>query len=326
MSNQRMADISAMSRRVEDAATVGWVARAKAMRIGADSIAEMGGPARAVNVLSKALDTGSLASAGATTAVMAFIDNAGRSSAFLSMVSERAFRRAPFDVPLIHSGTVPIPDRMVEGSLIPVAEIELEGVKLKAQSVGSIVIASDEAWRRIDGPGQAYINGLLQAAIGKAADVQMFDALAGTTPIAFTAASGDEDAVIAALRSAIRAMLTKSGQTLRWALSPSAAATLSTVSANGRISVGPNGGTIFDIPAVLSEGLEPSEMALIATSEIAADVIDLGIMPSNASVVQLPGGEQISLFQSNLTGVRAVLTFGLEPLADAVMARVTLSE
>ncbi|TGN58598.1 hypothetical protein E4L95_12370 [Paracoccus liaowanqingii] len=325
MTNQRMADISALSRRVEDAATVGWVARAKAMGLGADSIAEMGGPRRAVDVLSKALDTGSLTSAGATTAVMAFVENAARSSAFLAMVSDRAFRRVPFDVPLIHSASVPLPDGMIEGGLIAVAELELEGAKLKAESVGTITIASDEAWARIDGPGQSFINGLLQAAVGKAADARMFEALAGTTPIAFTA-DGTETAVIDALRFAMKAMLTKSGQSLRWVLSPSAAATLSTISADGRISVGPDGGTIFGITAILTDALEPGELALIAASEVAADVIDLSIMRARSASVQLPGGEQISLFQCNMSAVRAVLTFGLVPLADAVMARVTLTE
>ncbi|MBM3604367.1 MAG: hypothetical protein FJX25_06310 [Alphaproteobacteria bacterium] len=326
MSNQRMADIAALSRRVEDAATVGWIARAKAMGAGADYVAEMGGPSRAVDVLSKALSTGSLAEAGAGTAVTAFIENAARSSAFLAMVAERSFRRAPFDTPLIHSGSLPLPEGRSEGQMIQVAELELEGAKLKAQSVGTIVIANDEAWSRIDGPGQSFINGLLQAAVGKAADARMFEALAGTTPIAFTAAEGNQAALTAALRSAMKALLLKSGQSLRWVLSPAAAATLSTISADGRISVGPSGGTIFDIPAYLTEALEPGEMALIAASEIAADVIDLSIMRARSATVQLPGGEQISLFQSNMTGVRAVLSFGLEPLADAVMARVTLTE
>lgn len=221
---------------------------------------------------------------------------------------------------------MPLPDGIIEGSLIPVADLELEGAKQKAETVGTIIIANDEAWSRIDGPGQSFINGLLQAAVGKAADARMFEALAGTTPIAFTAAEADEAAVVTSLRSAIKALLLKSGQSLRWALSPTAAATLSTLSADGRISVGPNGGTIFDIPAYLTEGLAAGEMALIAASEIAADVIDLSIMPARSASVQLPGGQQISLFQSNMTGVRAVLSFGLQPLADAVMARVTLTE
>lgn len=324
--NQRMADISALSRRVEDAATINWVARAKALRLDADTVAEMGGPSRAVHALSKTLDTGSLAAAGATTAVTAFIENSGRSSAFLSMVAERAFRRVPFETPLVHSATAPIAEDLTEGALIPVAALEMEGAKLKERSVGTIVIASEEAWGRVDGPGQAFINGLLQEAVGKAADQRMFAALAGTDPVVLTAAAATEAAVVASLRTAMRALLTKSGQSLRWALSPSAAATLSTVGSDGRISVTPSGGVIFGVPAVLTDGLEAGEMALIAASEIAADVADLSITRSRAGALRLPGGENLSLFQLNLLAVRAVLAFGIEPLAADVMVKITLED
>lgn len=324
--NKHLAELNAMSARAEHAAVVGWIARAKALRLDADAAAEMGAPARAVDILAKAMDTSSLTNVGAVYSVMAFIENASRASAFMAMVNERAFRRAPFDTPLIHSGTIPIPSGHVEGTLIPVAELELEGATLKSQSVGTIIVASEEAWNRVDAPGQAYVNGLLQTAMGKAADVRMFEALAGTTPVNFAAAFADNEAIVVALRSALAAMLTKAGQTLRWALSPTAAALLATISADGLISVGPNGGTMFQIPAYITDGLAEGEVALIAASDIAADVIDLGITRSKAAMLQLPGGEQISMFQCNLLAVRGVLTFGVLPLADTVMAKVTLTE
>lgn len=324
--NKHLAELNAMSARAEHAAVVGWIARAKALRLDADAAAEMGAPSRAVDILAKAVNTDSLANVGAVYSVMAFIENASRASAFMAMVNDRAFRRAPFDTPLVHSGTMPIPSGHVEGALIPVAELELEGATLKSQSVGTIIVASEEAWNRIDAPGQAYINGLLQTAMGKAVDVRMFEALAGTTPVAFTADRSDQAATVTALRSALAAMLTKAGQTLRWALSPTAAAVLATISADGLISVGPNGGTMFQIPAYITDGLAEGEVALIVASDIAADVIDLGITRSKAATLQLPGGELISMFQCNLLAVRGVLTFGVLPLADTVMAKVTLTE
>ena len=70
----------------------------------------------------------------------------------------------------------------------------------------------------------------------------------------------------------------------------------------------------------------PGEIALIAASDIAADVVDMGIMPSRASALRLPDGSPMSLFQLNLIAVRAVMAFGVTPLADAVMAKVTLTE
>lgn len=154
----------------------------------------------------------------------------------------------------------------------------------------------------------------------------MFEALAGTAPVNFAAASADDAAIVSALRSALAAMLTKAGQTLRWVLSPVAAARLATISSDGLISVGSNGGTIFKIPAYITDGLDPGDLALVAASSIAADVVDMGITRSNAAMLQLPGGEKISMFQCNLLAVRAVMSFGILPLADAVMATVTLNE
>lgn len=40
---------------------------------------------------------------------------------------------------------MPIPSGLIEGALIPVAEMELEGATLKTQSVGTIIVASEEA-------------------------------------------------------------------------------------------------------------------------------------------------------------------------------------
>jgi hypothetical protein len=324
--NRSLANTSAAAGRVEAAATIQWLARSKALKLDAVDMSEMGAPGRAIDVLSKAVDTSSLASAGAMTAVMAFIENAGNASAFLSMVSEQAFRRAPFDVPLIHTESLPIPSGLSEGGLIPVGELELEGKKLTEESVGVIVVASDQAWMRVDGPGQAFINGLLQSSIGRAVDVRMFELLAGSAPVNLTAAKDAPAAIVTALGGALQAMLTKSGQVMRWAVSPAAAAVLAPLSADGRISVTPAGGMIFGIPATISEGLDPGEIALIAASDIAAGVTDFGITNSRASALRLPGGEALSLFQLNLIGVRAVMSFGVEPLADAVMAKVTLTE
>lgn len=324
--NRTLANTSASAARVEAAATIQWLARSKALKLDAVDLSEMGAPTRAIDVMTKATDTSSLAAVGVMSAVMAFVQNAGQASAFLSMVGEQAFRRVPFDTPLIHTESLPIPSGLTDGGLIPVGELELQGKKLVAESVGVIVVASDEAWQRIDGPGQGFINSLLQSSIGRAVDARLFELLAGSAPVNLTAAKDDPAAILTALGGALQAMLTKSGQVLRWAVSPAAAAVLAPLSADGRIAVTPAGGMIFGIPAVVSEGLEPGEIALIAASDIAADVIDMGIVPSRASALRLPGGESLSLFQLNLIGVRAVITFGVTPLADAVMARVTLTE
>lgn len=324
--NRSLASTSAAAARVEAAATIQWLARSKALKLDAVDMSEMGAPTRAVDVLTKATDTSSLAAVGVMSAVMAFIQNAGQASAFLSMVSEQAFRRVPFDTPLIHTESLPIPSGLSEGGLIPVGELELEGKKLTEESVGVIVVASDEAWQRVDGPGQGFINSLLQSAIGRAVDARMFELLAGSAPVNLTAAKDAPAAIVTALGGALQAMLTKSGQVLRWAVSPAAAAVLAPLSAEGRIAITPAGGMIFGIPAVISEGLEPGEIALIAASDIAADVVDMGIMPSRASALRLPDGSPMSLFQLNLIAVRAVMAFGVTPLADAVMAKVTLTE
>lgn len=322
--NQRMADISASARKLEDAASVGWIARSKALRWNAEILEEHRAPQRAVDVV-KALSTDSLTEAGATTAVMAFLELAANSSAYLRMLTDRSFQRAPINTPLLYATTEPIAHRHSEGEIIPVSDFAMDSVKLEPESVGTIIVASKEAWRRLDAPGQAYVNGLVRNAIAKAADLRMFEILDATTPQEFTANASTEQGAVAGLQSALGAMFTQAGQRLRWVLSPTAAAILAPYSAAGRLAVGPNGGTIFDIPAMLTDALAENEVALIAASDIAADAVDLGIFGSQSATLQMPDGSRMSMFQNNMVAVRAVLSFAMQPAADNVMAKLTLT-
>ncbi|TJZ91609.1 hypothetical protein FA743_10965 [Paracoccus gahaiensis] len=322
--NQRMADISASARKLEEAASIGWIARSKALRWNAEIMEEHRAPQRAIDVV-KSLSTDSLAEAGATTAVLAFLELAATSSAYLRMLTDRSFQRAPINTPLLFATTEPIAHQHVEGQIIPVSDFEMDSVRLQPESVGAIIVANKEAWRRLDAPGQAYVTALVRNAIAKAADLRMFEILDATNPQEFIADVTGEEGAVAGLQQALGALFTKAGQRLRWVLSPTAAAILAPYSAGGRLAVGPNGGTIFDMPAMLTDALGENEIALIAASDIAADAVDLGIFGSQSATLQMPDGSLMSMFQHNMVAVRAVLSFAMQPAAENVMAKLTLT-
>lgn len=322
--NQRMADISAMSRKLEDAASIAWVARSKALGYSSEMIEDMGAPAKAVSVV-KSFTTESLGEAGASSAVMAFLELAGTSSAFLRMLTDRSFQRAPVNTDLLFATTDPIAHRHSEGSIIPVSDFEMAGTKLAQESVGTIIVASKEAWRRLDAPGQAYVTSLLRNAVGKAADLRMLEKLDATNPQELTADASTEQGAVSGLQAALASLLTKAGQRLRWAVSPSAAALLAPYGAGGRLSVNPDGGTIFGAPAMISDALGENEVALVSASDIVADAVDLAIFGSEAALIQLPDETKISMFQQNLVATRAVLSFAMEATAENVMTKLTLT-
>ncbi len=326
MANDNLNSISAMAGRVEAGATVQWLARAKAMGWTAEMAQSLGAPRQAVAVL-KSMTTSTLEGAGAS-AVAAFAEQAAPQSAFMRLIAEGAFQSAPLRAPLLTAAADATATLVGEGNPIAMTEIGLDDVTLTPEKAATILVATREAWAQTDAAGQAFINRLLREAIGKVADGRMFTTLEASPALSFTADPATASEVVAAFQSALGALLTAAGQRFRWIASPAAVATLAPLDLGRNVSVGPDGGEIFKVPLAVSSSLAPGDLILLRTSDIAARLIDLEIDASTQATIEEDGEGSggVSLFGTNRVGIRAILAYAITPLADEVMARISLTE
>ncbi|KGJ04996.1 phage major capsid protein, HK97 family [Paracoccus halophilus] len=321
--NDHIKTVTALANRVEDGAALAWALRGKALDLTPDRMAELGAPAKAIQIR-KTLTSGVVEAAGPGP-VKAFAEAAATQSAFFRFITDRSFQLAPMDKPLIHATADGSAALVEDGAPIPAMDVDLDGAKLTLRKAAAIIVATEQAWGDISSEGQAYINALLRKAVGQAVDAQMVAGL-GTIP-GFTAPKDDIAAIRAGFQSMAELLIREAGQRLRWVLSPRAVAFLAPTPADDRITVNLDGtGQIFGAPVAVSNALPAGDLLLVSASDVAANMTDVRIDTSSEGAVALAGAPLISLFQTHSIASRVIVGFGLEPMRATVAARLTLTE
>jgi HK97 family phage major capsid protein len=209
-----------------------------------------------------------------------------------------------------------------EGKPIRVSEMALSGKMLMPLKAAAIVVLSDEVVNATSPAGLQLIDRELRGATTAAIDGSFLALLADEiTP---TAATGnDAAAALADLRALFQAVNTSSGD-LYLVMAQDVAKAAATLAGPGGLvfpAMGPQGGVMLNLPALVTDRLAAGTLMLINAAGIAADIGVVQFATGQQAVLQLDDAPddpptsstpRVSLFQDNLTAIRAVYTFGAE--------------
>lgn len=134
--------------------------------------------------------------------------------------------------------------------------------------------------------------------------------------------------------AAMNRVNTSAAGNLVWAVSPQAANMLALLDDD---TLNPFGGTIAKIPAVMTSGFTGSRMGLIDAAAIGGNVEGLEIISSSDGSIEMAddptntstgatGSTIVSLFQTESSAVKYVLSLGLEQVRDDAGAFITFEE
>jgi hypothetical protein len=171
----------------------------------------------------------------------------------------------------------------------------------------------------------------LALAVASAVDASFMQRLT-TSGIPTLAASGTtEAAIMNDIQLALRAMDLGNASRLYWILDENTAKVWSTMSGIAFSQLGPLGGRVANVEALVSDGLPAGTILLVDASQIAAASSRIELDSSNAATVQMdtapdspPLGTTVltGLWQNNLIGLRATRYWAAERLRNNAACQI----
>jgi HK97 family phage major capsid protein len=223
-----------------------------------------------------------------------------------------------------------------EGAAVPLSRMEIAGNVLEPTKVAALVVLTDEMIRSGGSDAEALIARELRRAVSHTVD-EAFLAIAADNAPSTPSAGPDAADAMADLRTLLTAVQPSAESRLLFAMSADvgrAAATLLTAT-GGRLFplMGPVGGTMIDVPAMVVDAMEPGTLALLDAAGIAGNAGLVTVEASNDTTVEMesePDGDSttptattlVSMFQTNSTAILARATFGVHRFRDDAVAVV----
>lgn len=192
-----------------------------------------------------------------------------------------------------------------------------------------MLVVSDELLRNISSAGQMALNAALKSAVSDAVDAGFLAAIVGTTSLPSSGPTAVD--AKADLRAALMAVSTAGSAKLYWLCGANVAKRASTLAttdgADAFVAMSAMGGELANLPAIVSSGILADLLVLIDASGIAADggpinvsaSIEADVMMNDAPLAD-SAAVMTSLFQRNLTALRAGAWFAAQPLRDDCVA------
>lgn len=290
-----------------------------------------GAPARVVGVIKAAVGAAGPDDAGWAG------DLRGVSSAFQEVLRSRSiFYRMLADTALVR---VPLRTRLGAvtvgatayvagaGKPVPLSALTLESPELSERKACGIVVVTDEIARSGDGAAQALISRELRNAVAAAVDKE-FMSIIGTGVTPATASGATALAALSDLRAMLATVNTTAVGKLYWVMSPDVAnraATLTTTTGSPVFpGLGPVGGELLMLPALVSSEVAAGTLYLVDGSGIAASSEAITLSASNEVSLEMldsalaqdsivgTGANLVSMFQTNSTAILAKSWFGAE--------------
>jgi len=329
------------SERESAAAVLGWAARGQALAAkglrteAADWMVANGAPSSAVRIVKApvgASDMGDLAGVSITQ----WADSARTTSAFYRILADGAFVRAPINARIAIT-TIPASGTAVgEGAVVPLSAATITSVSLVPTKVVSLIVVSDLMLRDTSPGGQTSFNRALLGAVSEQADAAFIARLIADAG-AFTVASSGPLASNAKndLRTCLLNVNSSSRGKLYWIAGVNTAKRASTLAtttgADAFAAMSATGGELANLPCIVSSGIAADSLVLIDASGIAVDggspptvtaSTEADVIMDSAPVV---GAAALvtSMFQLNMTALKASAMFGVQPLRDDCVAQIT---
>ena len=268
------------------------------------------------------------------TLASAFLELLRNWGAFDAMLP--SMRRVPFRTRVGVSTTAITGSVVGQGAPKPISRLTLSGGTIDEIKVAAILVLTDEL-AKFGGPvaGDLFANELA-AAVSVATDTAFVAILtAGATSIPSTGVTAE------GVRNDLRALLaaiTTNARSSLFLLVPSAVAkTLSVLHTNTGAAafegLGVNGGTIVPgLTVIVSDGVSAGTAVLVDASQVAAASETMQLSASNEAIVQMDsspdsppvaGSVMTSLWQANLTGLKAERSFAATKLSTTGVAALS---
>lgn len=237
-------------------------------------------------------------------------------------------KRLPFRTRVAVVTSAATGSQPAEAALAPITQINLAGdTVLDPKTVLAILVLSNELVRFAT-PGTVDLLGReLRTATVKATDSEFLTGImSGITGIGSAGSQPGE--ALADFRTLLDEVTIDSTSRLFFVMPPLIAKQLSFLptSADHFSDMGPTGGVIRNIPALVSDALSAGTILLVDATGIAGatDTITIDTATQGAlkmDTVPGSGGQQlVSLFQTNSTALKAFRYFGYDRLRDSAVA------
>lgn len=250
----------------------------------------------------------------------AFIDSLRSQSVFVRLLND-GMVRAPLLTP-IRALTVALTGNIVsEGAPTPIGRVVMNSPALKRATARALIALSKEALASSSPAALAFVENELRKAVTAAADAA-FLAIARDGLTELTASGTDAESALADLKALLGIVNTAAAGNLFWVCAPDVAnaASVLTGLAGSLVfpAMGPKGGEILNLPALVSDQVPPGTLFLIDAGGLAGDAETVTIEHSEAATLQMrndpenAAAELVSLWQTNGVAIRAGLVFGLD--------------
>jgi hypothetical protein len=217
-----------------------------------------------------------------------------------------------------------------EGKPIPMTAMKLANPQLQLAEAAALMVISNEVARSMSEGAIETVNTELRGAVSDAVDERFFALVTDDDTPSFTASGTTEAEILADLRKLLASVNKKGAGLLAWALAPDVANGVVT-SGSDTISKGmtPLGGEMLGIPALVSSTVPSGTLRLINASAIAANADEITIDASGEVGLQMVDNPDVgkavltSMYQTNNTALRAIVSFGAERARDDAIAQLT---
>ncbi|EGE59341.1 UNVERIFIED_ORG: hypothetical protein GGI63_005950 [Rhizobium esperanzae] len=289
-------------------------------------------PARVLNILGKAAIGGAVTSDGTFGEVLADIRIA--EAAFFTSLRTRSIffrlwdsglRRVPLRTNL---GVVTLGATgyiVNEAAPKPLSKLTLSNPALPVRKAAAIIVVSDQVAQDMGNAAQSLVTQELRGAVSDVVDEEFFNIVMPGAPS--IPSSGTDQLSMAADLGTLLAAVNVSGGALFWAASVDVGNRLALIN-DGKGGMSPLGGEFLNLPALVSGTIPSGTLRLINAAAIAGNVDSIDLAASGQVDLLMqddPEGAAalVSMFQSNATGLKAEVGFGVEKIRDDAVAEIT---
>ena len=295
-------------------------------------------PRRVVDVLKTAVASGSIADLNWGGSLVdykiiasSFIEGLRNVSVFDRMLPD--MKKLPLATRIVISTAVAGANTASEGTPRPVKKLSLAAGMLEPVQAAAIIVISQELAASAASGSQQLLSSELRAAVAAATDVAFINIVTDSI-VAITSAGPDADDVRTDLAALLSAITIGANAKLYLLMTPEIAkalAVMSTATGDAAFEMTPTGGTICGLTALVSDEVADGTMILIDAAQIAVGDAGMTLDASNEATLEFndapddpstAGTVMQSLWQRNLTGLRAVRWFGAERLRASAVAVV----
>lgn len=265
--------------------------------------------------------------------VQAFLESLRNVGAFDAMLP--SMRRIPLRTRAVVTTVGISAATITEGHVTPISRLTLAGNQLAEAKAVAIVVVNDELARLGGAESVALFGRELRQAIAAETD-RTFVAKISESIAPIASNGGTAIAIRQDIAAALAALNTDAASRLFVLIEASTAKAWATKTTQDGAAafpgMTPQGGEICGMPAIVSDGLTAGTIVVVDASQIAAGAGTVEVDASKQASLQMettpdspPSATTValSLWQQNMTGLKALRFFGAERLRDAAVAVVS---